>query len=158
LKEILDIKLTATKDDRLAFLPHYIHENHPVNLGEGIVQYNIWANSLAEMRSLWNQISSHSGLITSSLHAFIGAQSLGIPVALVDLDTSRVSVSGDGIKYRDYARGVDVPIPERIHLTEGITHSVGMSILTHDEISQVKILEVRSALERGLQFYFSQHT
>lgn len=158
LKEILDIHAPATKDQRLAFVPHYVHENYPANLGEGIVQYRIWANSLAEMRLLWRRISSHSGLITSSLHAFIGAQSLGIPVALVNLDSSSGSVSGDGIKYKDYARGAGVSIPERVHLSEEITYNLGMSLLTHEQISQEKIREVRSALEEGLGFYFSQHT
>lgn len=153
LKLLLQHDEPRSVDDQIAFIPHYVHEDVPLALGEGIVPYRIWANSLSQIRALWTQVATHSGLITSSLHAYIGAQSLGIPVALVDLDHKFASLAGDGIKFADYALGAGVPVPERIKISGVLTHRSALSLLSLSTISAAKIVEVQHGIESGLRFF-----
>lgn len=151
LGEILDLPSPALKEETLAFIPHYVHEGVPIRLGEGFVRYQIWASNLPGIRELWSRLQGHSGVVTSSLHAFIGAQALGIPVALINLDTPSNKISGDGTKFADYALGVGVSVPERIAVQGVLTHNFAKSLLTTESITGNKKAEVKTAITTSIR-------
>lgn len=152
LRRVLHPRLFPQSDrEKIAYVPHYIHEKVPIMLGEGIEKKSVWSCSFRETKMMWHALAGYEGIVTSSLHVYIGALSLGIPVALVDLDAGKLRVAGDGSKYKDFALGAELDFQLRPKLERTLSFAFAKSLLTEMTVPDTKLDEVEDGLCSGLR-------
>lgn len=110
--------------DRVGIIPHYVDDtleaSHPGDLISILTPPHLFTAA----------VSSCAEIVTSSLHALIAADALGIPHTYIP----HPGVIGDGFKFADYAASMDSII------------APGVARLTPRKTMQAKIAEVESTI------------
>lgn len=109
----------------LGFIPHYVdYKKHYVNYNDEINLLN--ANPFAVME----EVVKYDKIISSSLHGIIVAHSYGIPAGWWKPSDK---LSGDGSKFEDYARSVDIKLIPSENYKDVI-----MTLPSQEKIKQVQ--------------------
>ena len=99
LSDVLQIQSSPRKGT--AVIPHYIDQDLHLRFPDFPI-IDITANP----KEFLKEMSKVDSVITSSLHAIIAADGMGIPRQWVPHD----AVIGNGFKFRDYSESVGVPL------------------------------------------------
>jgi hypothetical protein len=149
LSRILPVERGAT-NGRSAFVRHHKHRNLPVVLPEGYDELEVLVSHPDGIRELVTRLAQYDQVVTSAMHIMITCQSYGIPCALVVFEGYLDAVAGNGMKYTDYALGVDfdpiTPAPVPLDLRSTDLQSLVMDLT----ISEAKKDEVEDALRRAV--------
>jgi hypothetical protein len=110
---------------KLGIIPHYVdYNNHDVGGNDQINLLN--ANPVEVMR----EVIKYDSIISSSLHGIIVAHSYGIPAGWWRPSDK---LSGDGSKFEDYARSVDIELRPCKDYKDVI-----MTLPTQEKIKQIQ--------------------
>jgi pyruvyltransferase len=110
---------------RLGFIPHYV-DYKKYNVG-GNDQINLLNSNPVEVMK---QVVKYDSIISSSLHGIIVAHSYGIPAGWWQPSNR---LFGDGSKFEDYARSVDIELTPEADYRE-----VKMTLPTKEKIKQIQ--------------------
>lgn len=109
----------------LGFIPHYVdYKKHDVGGNDQINLVN--ANPIKVME----EVVKYESIISSSLHGIIVAHSYGIPAGWWQPSDK---LSGDGSKFEDYARSVDIKLKPSKNYKD-----VVMTLPTQEKIKQIQ--------------------
>ncbi|WP_152613813.1 polysaccharide pyruvyl transferase family protein [Vibrio renipiscarius] len=131
---------------RVALVRHFSHLGVNITLSNNMDELSILASSSSDIESFISQLNKYDSVITSAMHCYIICQAYGIPAALVNWESHRDGVAGDGMKYIDYALGVGVQAFEPKIIAEDFNVIDVNALLNHERVSQEKINETYSYL------------
>jgi hypothetical protein len=94
-----------SKDIDVLFVRHLIHQKLNLDLPQNFVEYSINASDSKTIKDLIKMILRSKKVVTSAMHCFIACKSYGVPCALISFSSSKISMYGDGIKYKDAMLG-----------------------------------------------------
>lgn len=146
LRRLIPVEQTET-NGRLLLVRHFTHANLPVTLPDGIDEASVFRSSPDEHASLMQTLHQYDGVVTSAMHIMIACHSYGIPVTLISFRGFEETVSGSGMKYRDYSLGAaldDVWGPKPVPLN--LTQIDLRSRLAREFVTESKLDEVDAAL------------
>lgn len=117
--------MKSVERNPLGFIPHYVDYNkHDIDGNDQINLLN--ANPIKVI----NEVIKYDSIISSSLHGIIVAHSYGIPAGWWQPSNK---LSGDGSKFEDYARSVDIKLkPSKNY------KNVIMTLPTQEKIKQIQ--------------------
>lgn len=106
-----------------------------------------------EIEALIGTLLGYDAVLTSAMHVYITCQAYGIPVGLITFEGFEDAVSGDQMKYRDYAAGVG--LPERLPQAVGpdLRHRDLAALVEHDRIPAPVMDAVEAALAEAVAAY-----
>ena len=107
LSRIFPIARQST-NGRVAFVRHFTHLPIPMQLPENMDELEVLVGHPDGIKSLLVALNQYDSVVTSAMHIYVACQSYAIPCALVTFEGSEDKVHGNGIKYTDYALGVDL--------------------------------------------------
>jgi hypothetical protein len=117
--------MEKTNTKPLGFIPHYVdYKKHDVGNNDQINLLN--ANPVEVMK----EVVKYNSIISSSLHGIIVAHSYGIPAGWWQPSDK---LSGDGSKFEDYARSVDIKLKPFKNYK-----NVVMTLPTQEKIKQIQ--------------------
>lgn len=93
---------------RIALVRHFTHLGLPLVLPDDVDELSVLASHPDDVTALMTSLVRYDRVVTSAMHVMISCHSYGIPCALVTFEGMEDAVHGSGIKYEDYALGVDI--------------------------------------------------
>lgn len=151
LRRILPVE-GSTTNGRLLLVRHFTHRQLPVTLPEEMDETSVFAGARTDIVDFVTRLAAYDGVVTSAMHVAITCHSYGIPVALIGFKGFEDSVSGSGMKYRDYSLGAgldDVWEPEYVHMNltkESWRTRLGLARISDDKLDEVSAA-IRGAIE-----------
>lgn len=136
---------------RLLLVRHFTHRQFPVHLPEDMDEASVYAAGRTEISELVARLAGYDGVVTSAMHIAIACHSYGIPVALIRFEGFEHTVSGSGMKYRDYSLGAELSAvwePEIVPLD--LRTVSWRSRLGREYVSEAKLDEIAVALEGAI--------
>lgn len=143
----------GTTNGRIALVRHYAHRKLFVKLPENIDEHSIMMSDANTIEDFIKKLMAYDSVITSAMHIYIVCQSYGIPCALVTFRSGESLVAGDGTKYIDYARGVDVPEAAPTVIDLDLRSRDFDNLTTDYVVSQSKVDEVEEAMKLAIKSY-----
>jgi hypothetical protein len=111
MSRLLPIRRNLT-NGRIALVRHHAHRALPLTLPEHVDELAVTMSRPQDLDAFLHQLARYDGVITSAMHVLAACQSYGIPCGLVTFTGGEDAVHGTGIKYEDYARGVEVAVQQ----------------------------------------------
>ena len=136
----------ASTNGRIALVRHFAHRNVALRLPEGVDEFSVLRSGREDILSLIRELHGYDAVLTSAMHVHITCQAYGLPVGLVTFEGFEDSVHGDGIKYRDYAAGVDLPERMPVSLGHDLRRRDLSNLIEQDRVGQAAMDSVHSAL------------
>ena len=109
------------------------------------------AGDVDVVRQLLRDLIKYEHVITSAMHIHIACQSYGIPSALVTFKGAEDLVHGTGIKYRDYAQGVGLPVVEPLAIPVNLDGHSLQAAVTDDRVPEAVMDDIESSLKEGVR-------
>ena len=104
LRRLIPVERTET-NGRLLLVRHFTHATLPVTLPEEMDEATVFRSSPEDHAAFMRTLGEYDGVVTSAMHVVIACHSYGIPVTLIGFRGFEDTVSGSGMKYRDYSLG-----------------------------------------------------
>lgn len=154
LPRLIPLKRQTT-NGRLALVRHFAHRKISLRLPGNLDEHSVLVSRRTDIEALIGVLLQYDAVLTSAMHIYITCQAYGIPVALITFEGFEDAVSGDNIKYRDYAAGVG--LPERIPQSIGhdLRHRALEDLVHEDRIPPHVMDEVETALADAVAIYDS---
>ena len=136
---------------RLLLVRHFTHANLPVTMPDDMDEADVLASAPEQHAALMAKLHEYDGVVTSAMHVMIACHSYGIPVTLIGFEGFEASVSGSGMKYRDYSLGAALervwePTPVALNLTKSDLRSR----LDREFVTDAKLDEVDMAVRAAV--------
>lgn len=112
---------------------HLKHRDVPLRL-DGVHEISVVRCGAADVERFVDELAECEVVLSSSLHGVITAQAYGIPARWCDFSALPGAIPGDGTKFEDYFRSVDLPIQRpldlsgRAVLTEALAREVDLRV------------------------------
>ncbi|MFT3887834.1 MAG: polysaccharide pyruvyl transferase family protein [Arachnia sp.] len=107
VSRIIPVTRGAT-NGRVAVVRHYTHAGVPLRLPEHVDELSVLVSTPDDIADFLRKLNEYDYVITSAMHVLIACHSYGIPAGLVTFAGLEGTVHGTGMKYTDYARGVQI--------------------------------------------------
>jgi hypothetical protein len=141
MSRILPIRRHLT-NGRIALVRHHSHRGLPVRLHDEVDELPVTMSAPQDIDAFLHQLARYDAVLTSAMHVMVACHSYGIPCGLITFAGHEQLIHGTGIKYEDYARGVDLPVqhPQPIDLDlrgrdlSALIHDVRVSPHVQDEV------------------------
>lgn len=164
LSRVLPIERGHT-NGRIALVRHFSHARIPIATSDRIDEVSVLMSRRADIESFVQTLGQYDAVVTSAMHVMIACQSYGIPCGLITFEGFESFVHGTGVKYEDYARGVDVEVinPQLVGLDQKawdldslirdtrVSESIKDDVEAHVRSAVVRVLEAGSARGIGAQ-------
>lgn len=152
LPRLIPLKRHRT-NGRVALIRHFAHRNISLRLPENVDEHSVLVSRRSDIEALIGTLLQYDAVLTSAMHIYITCQAYGIPVALITFEGFEDAVSGDSLKYRDYAAGVG--LPERMPQSIGhdLRHRTLEDLVHEDRIPAAAMDEVEAALADAVAVY-----
>uniref|UniRef100_UPI0018EF32C4 polysaccharide pyruvyl transferase family protein n=1 Tax=Paracoccus binzhouensis TaxID=2796149 RepID=UPI0018EF32C4 len=153
LPRLIPLTLPKRTNGRLALVRHFAHRRISLRLPEHMDEHSVLVSRRTEIEALIGTLLRYDAVLTSAMHVYITCQAYGIPVGLITFEGFEDAVSGDQMKYRDYAAGVG--LPERLPQAIGpdLRHRDLTALVEHDRIPAPAMDAVESALAEAVAAY-----
>jgi hypothetical protein len=151
MSRLLPIRRTLT-NGRIALVRHHAHRGLALTLPDHVDELAVTMSRPQDLDAFLHQLARYDAVLTSAMHVLAACQSYGIPCGLVTFAGGEDLVHGTGIKYEDYARGVEVTVrrPQVIGTDlrgrdlEALVHEERISEAVQDRVEA----HLRSAIAR----------
>ena len=141
---------SKNKSERSLLVRHLSHLNFEITRPSDMDELSIFAASAKEIESFIDKIHDYKFVITSAMHCYILCHAYGVPAALVTFEGAESAVAGDGIKYIDYAEGVNVEAISPTIIPTNLNSYDFSKIVKNIKISDEKIDDVFNFLKQSL--------
>jgi hypothetical protein len=138
-----------------ALIRHHSHRQAPIFLSENMDELSVLASSPVEIEKLIDKLIKYRNVVTSAMHIYITCQVYGIPVSLISFEGFEDSVHGDGLKYKDYALGADMPVITPKIIDRNLRKINLDDLTTTSKISEAKVNEVENSILEGINQLFN---
>ncbi|GAA2986456.1 hypothetical protein JOD63_002273 [Microbacterium terrae] len=150
LRRLIPVDRPAS-NGRLLLVRHFTHANLPVTLPDDMDEESVYRSSPADHSAFLAKLNEYDGVVTSAMHVMIACHSYGIPVTLIGFRGFEDTVSGSGMKYRDYSEGAALernwePVPMALNLGKADLRSR----LEREYVSDTKLDEVEAAVRAAV--------
>lgn len=140
---------------KTALIRHHSHRQVPIFLSENMDELSVLASSPTEIENLIDKLIKYKNVATSAMHIYITCQVYGIPVSLISFEGYEDSVHGDGLKYKDYALGANVPVITPTIINRNLKKVNFDDLTTTYIITEEKVNEVETAILEGINQLFN---
>lgn len=151
LPKIFPLKRGAT-NGRILLVRHFSHQILPLQKPENMDEISVFQAGNQDISQFLEKLITYDFVVTSAMHVQIACQSYGIPSALVTFKGLEDSVPGDGMKYRDYSLGAEVPVVMPVPIGVDLRKIDFEHLLTNEKISQQKIDQVEDSIINSINF------
>ncbi|MFC3569372.1 polysaccharide pyruvyl transferase family protein [Paracoccus simplex] len=153
LPRLIPLARSGRTNGRLALIRHFAHRKISLRLPEQVDELSVLVSRRPEIEALIGTLLGYDAVLTSAMHVYITCQAYGIPVGLITFEGFEDAVSGDQMKYRDYAAGVG--LPERLPQAVGpdLRHRDLAALVEHDRIPAPVMDAVEAALAEAVAAY-----
>ena len=133
---------------KMGIIPHFVDHESPIiaKLAESssdITLIDICAPTLDVIQ----HVGECESILSTSLHALVLADSLGIPNRWIEVGAN--TVSGEGFKFRDYYSNFNLPEMRPVQLTGQETMAILLSLIS--DYSRPNIAQVKAELMKSLE-------
>lgn len=150
LRRLIPVEKTSS-NGRLLLVRHFTHANLPVTLTDDMDEASVFRSSPDGHAALMATLHEYDGVVTSAMHVVIACHSYGIPVSLIGFRGFEETVSGSGMKYRDYSLGAGLDqLWEPAVVGLDLTKSDVRSRLAREYVSDAKLDEVDAAMKAAV--------
>lgn len=153
LPRLMPLARPQQTNGRLALVRHFAHRRISLRLPEHVDEHSVLVSHRAGIEALIGTLLRYDSVLTSAMHVYITCQAYGIPVGLITFEGFEDAVSGDQMKYRDYAAGVGLPERRPQGIGPDLRHRDLTALIEHDRISGPAMDEVESALAEAVAAY-----
>ena len=149
---LLPLLLPGKRDPKgkVGFITHHKHSSLQVRLRSYFERIDVMQSRAPDIERFVRKLLGCDCVITSAMHPFIVCQAYGIPCGLINFRNE--PVHGDGIKYKDYLLGVDLPYKAPTIVPTDLSHLDVHNFVRDDRVDSEIQKRVYTALHSALEY------